>query len=100
MRRGRAAIAVAIVVFFVLAGTGAASALWSTTATVRSTVTAGVVEAAPSCGTPTVLVNGSFESPAIPSGTWARSIVTGWSTGDPSGVELWNNFGGFAAPSG
>lgn len=100
MRRGRIAIAIATILFFVLAGTGVASAWWSTQATVRSTVTAGVVGSAPACSAMTTLVNGSFESPAIPAGTWARSVVTGWTTGDPAGVELWNNFDGFAASNG
>lgn len=99
-KRNRLAVVAAAVVFFVLAGTGVAAAYWSTHANVVSTVTAGVVGTAPNCSAMTTLVNGSFESPAIPAGTWARSIVTGWSTGDPAGVELWNNFDGFAAANG
>jgi uncharacterized repeat protein (TIGR01451 family) len=91
MFRNRLAVLAAAVVFSVLAGTGVAAAYWSTHANVVSTVTAGVVGTAPNCSAMTSLVNGSFESPDIATGTWTRSVVTGWSTGDPAGVELWDN---------
>ena len=100
MSRNRVAIALATVLFLVLAGTGVASAYWSTHASVGSTVTAGVVGTAPNCSATTTLVNGSFETPAIAAGTWLRSVITGWSTGDPAGVELWNAFDGFIASNG
>jgi uncharacterized repeat protein (TIGR01451 family) len=101
MRRGRIAIALAVVVFFVFAGTGVAAAWWSTQATVRSTVTAGVVGSAPACSAMTTLLNSGFETPVIPVNNFARSTTTGWSTGDPAGVELWSTgFNGVPAYAG
>ena len=100
MSRGRVAVAIAVVVFFVLAGTGVASAFWSTHASVSSTVAAGVVGATPTCSSVTSLVNGGFETPVIPDNSFARSNATGWQTGDPAGVEIWHNLMAIPAASG
>lgn len=103
MIKRKLTIATAAAMFFVLAGTGVASALWSTPATVGSKVQ--VATLADDCDPATVrsMVNASFETPVIASGVGYASgsaavrngdqPMDGWRARTNSGavtrIEIW-----------
>jgi hypothetical protein len=64
------------------------------------TVALGLIAAAPaSAAGPELIVNGSFENPAIPDASYRQNIaIPGWTF--PQGSELRNNYFGAAAPGG
>jgi uncharacterized repeat protein (TIGR01451 family) len=98
MIKRRLTIAAAAALFFVLAGTGVASALWSTPASVSSTVK--VANLADDCSTTAVsMLNASFEDPAQASGVSnvsGNGGLTGWrakknSDNSVTNIEVWTS---------
>jgi len=98
MIKRKLTIATAAALFFVLAGTGVASALWSTPASVSSTVK--VANLADDCSTTAVsMLNASFEDPAQASGVSnvsGNGGLTGWrakknSDNSVTSIEVWTS---------
>ena len=98
-------IATAAALFFVLAGTGVASALWSTPASVSSSVKVASLAQSCTVGTVRSMLNAGFEKPAIStdigyaSGTdvrvGTRDPMEGWrsrtNNGAVSPIEIWSD---------
>lgn len=101
--RNRVVAALSIAVFFALAGTATATALWSTTASVSGSVKAANLAA--SCGS-TSMLNASFEDPALPGtlGYANDGDMLGWrakdAAGNPVRIEIWRGFDNVAAGTG
>lgn len=99
--RSRVAAIVGIVVFAVLAGTGAGYAYWSANAQATGNVEAS--DLADNCAAPTALINGGFEQPNISPDTW-RAIYTpfipGWSVVNDNAIEVWRGELGSTPPEG
>jgi uncharacterized repeat protein (TIGR01451 family) len=93
--KSRIAAALAIVLFFVLAGTGVSSALWSTAVTTNGTVRAASLAA--NCTPASWLLNGSFETEVQTASITqvAPANMSPWQTTDSADrIEIWrsNNF--------
>jgi uncharacterized repeat protein (TIGR01451 family) len=101
MKRMKIAVAAAVITFLVLVGASTASAFWSSSANVASTVK--VASTADSCSGVTSVQNASFELPVITQ-PWIyvpNGGVPGWTSTDPSGIEIWQSgFNGVVAPVG
>lgn len=91
MIKHKFAVALGIVVFLVLAGGGVASAYWSTSAQITSTV--GVVSLDQACVNPTSVVNASFEEPYLTADiTQTGDVgveVPGWTSAPDGNIEMW-----------
>jgi hypothetical protein len=101
VKRAKIAVAIAAITFLILAGATSASAFWSASASVVSTVK--VASLADSCSSVTSVQNASFELPVITQ-SWIyipNGGVPGWTSTDPSGIEIWQSgFNGVVAPVG
>ncbi len=89
--RTKIAFAFGLILFFILAGTTASNAYWSTAVDQKATVAVASLSA--NCTPATRLQNGSFETPALTPGTYAQlapALVTPWSTTDTS-IEIWSS---------
>ena len=102
-RRDRIAAIVAAVLFFVLVGTSTAAALWSTSASIGTSVK--IANLAAACGT-TAMINASFEDPALGAtlGYANDGDMPGWrakdAAGNPVRIEIWRNYDNVQAGTG
>ena len=101
----KASLAIAAATFFVLAGTGVASALWSTPASVSSTVRVADLTDNCTTGGQTSIENASFEEPDTGSRTGVTQVrgtgnpasggMPGWQSKNRANVvtdiEIWRN---------
>ncbi|TBN56218.1 hypothetical protein EYE40_01745 [Glaciihabitans arcticus] len=94
--RNRIVAAISMALFFVLVGTGAASALWLSFNSVGATVK--VANLADACTNVTQMLNASFEQPAQAStlGYANDGQMNGWrakgANGQPVRIEIWNGY--------
>jgi uncharacterized repeat protein (TIGR01451 family) len=103
-RRSRLFAIVAAITFFVLAGSGVATALWSTTATISANVKVANLD--DSCSNVTSMLNASFEQPVYAGAASVNfandGTMPGWrakdNAGNPVRIEVWTN-NAFSVPA-